>query len=81
MVDSSELYEFQLLATVLALATVATALPRPDKVEVVPILRDDRIMEDGHYSFDIETGDGIVRSEAGQPEGENGAVNQAGHFS
>ena len=48
--------------------------------EVIPILRDDRIHEDGRYSFDIETGDGIVRSEAGQPEGEAGTVVQAGQI-
>ena len=49
--------------------------------DVVPILRDDRVHEDGHYSFDIETGDGIVRSEAGQPQGEAGAVASAGQIS
>ena len=52
-----------------------------ESVEHVPILRDDRIHEDGHYSFDTETGDGIVRSEAGQPEGPEDSVVKAGSYS
>merc|ERR1712002_1228133 len=54
---------------------IVNALPRPDgddSEEVVPILRDDRTHEDGHYSFDTE---------AGQPEGDDGAVHQAGQYS
>ena len=54
---------------------------RDDSAEVVPILRDDRVHEDGHYSFDTETGDGIVRSEAGQPEGPEDSVVKAGSYS
>ncbi|XP_076035303.1 cuticle protein AM1239-like [Oratosquilla oratoria] len=40
-------------------------------VDVVPIIRDDRVHPDatGVYSFDVETGDGIVRSEQGGPGG------------
>ncbi|XP_076035345.1 cuticle protein AM/CP1114-like [Oratosquilla oratoria] len=40
-------------------------------VDVVPIVRDDRVHPDatGVYSFDVETGDGIVRSEQGGPGG------------
>ena len=72
---------FQIVATIFAVAAVASALPRPDEIEVVPILRDDRVNGEGSYSFDFETGDGILRSEAGQSEGETGAVNQAGQYS
>ena len=65
---------------ILCLSAVAIAAPTYEKEEVVPILRDDRVQEDSHYSFDIETGDGIVRSEAGQPVGEAGAVNKQGQI-
>lgn len=50
--------------------------------EVVPILRDDRLHEDdGSYSFDIETANGITASESGAPEGPEGAVVASGKFS
>lgn len=53
-----------------------------EKVEVVPILRDDRVMEDdGRYSLDVETGNGIVYSQSGSPEGPEGAVVKAGQYS
>ncbi|RXG60727.1 hypothetical protein Avbf_13038 [Armadillidium vulgare] len=40
----------------------------PENVEYVKILRDERQgPEDGSYSFDIETEDGIIRSETGTP--------------
>ena len=79
-------FQLQFVASCLALVAcqIVNALPRPDgddSAEFIPILRDDRTHEDGHYSFDIETGDGIVRSEAGQPEGDDGAVHQAGAYS
>ncbi|XP_076035301.1 cuticle protein AM/CP1114-like [Oratosquilla oratoria] len=40
-------------------------------VDVVPIIRDDRVHpnEHGAYSLNMETGDGIVRSEQGGPGG------------
>merc|ERR1711973_46833 len=47
---------------------VAAALPQSYSGErdVIPILRDDRHSDDsGAYSFDFETGNGIVRSESG----------------
>ena len=63
------------------LLAVAVARPSPDE-DVVKILRDDRVeFEDGAYSFDIETEDGITRSEAGQSQGETGSVNKAGDVS
>ncbi|XP_063587520.1 endocuticle structural glycoprotein ABD-4-like [Penaeus indicus] len=50
-------------------------------IEIVPILRDDRVHEEGRYSFDIETGNGIRASEAGAPDGPEGAVVAAGGYS
>ncbi|XP_047469530.1 cuticle protein AM1199-like [Penaeus chinensis] len=40
-------------------------------VQQIPIIRDERVhpAADGIYSFDVETGDGIVRSESGGPGG------------
>ncbi|XP_037780461.1 cuticle protein AMP1A-like [Penaeus monodon] len=49
--------------------------------EVVPILRDERVQEDdGRYSVDVETANGIVASESGSPEGPEGAVVKAGQY-
>ena len=62
-------------------APAAAASSRADSREFVPILRDDRVHEDGHYSFDTETGDGIARSEAGQPSGPEDSVVKAGSYS
>ncbi|XP_045593215.1 cuticle protein AMP1A-like [Procambarus clarkii] len=53
-----------------------------DSVEVVAILRDDRVQEDnGRYSVDVETGNGIVLSQSGSPDGPDGAVVTAGQYS
>ena len=71
----------QLFVALVLLVSAVAAIPRPDKLEPVPILRSDSVHEGGKYSFDFETGDGVVRSEAGQPEGEAGAVVQAGQYS
>ena len=59
---------------------MATARPQSfESEEVVPILRNERVeSENGAYSFDFETGDGIERSEAGQSKGDTGAINQNG---
>ncbi|XP_027239258.2 cuticle protein AM/CP1114 [Penaeus vannamei] len=75
-----------------ALTAVAAAVPQNgyslpdpalrDVVEVVPILRDNRVQEDdGRYNFDIETGDGITASESGSPDGPEGAVVVSGKYS
>ncbi|XP_027239225.2 endocuticle structural glycoprotein SgAbd-2-like [Penaeus vannamei] len=49
--------------------------------EAVPILKDERVNnEDGSYTVDVETGNGIVTSEAGSPNGE-GAVVKTGQYS
>ncbi|KAF2359285.1 Insect cuticle protein [Trinorchestia longiramus] len=77
---------------VIFLALAATAVARPDQDYSAPargsnerhiaILRDDRVQpQDGSYAFDIETEDGIVRSEAGQNQNEAGVVVQAGQMS
>ncbi|RXG74074.1 Cuticle protein AMP1A, partial [Armadillidium vulgare] len=61
---------------------LALAAARPDE-EIIEILRDDRVHpEDGKYSFDFETENGIVRSESGsrledvenEPVGQQGSV-------
>nr|XP_027230602.1 endocuticle structural glycoprotein SgAbd-2-like isoform X1 [Penaeus vannamei] len=40
-------------------------------LQQIPIIRDERVhpAADGTYSFDVETGDGIVRHESGGPGG------------
>merc|ERR1712055_625638 len=68
-------------------ALLAVAVARPESaygsrsVEVVEIIRDARVNPSaaGEYSFDVETGDGIVRSESGS--GPDGAVETQGSFS
>ncbi|XP_063857029.1 cuticle protein AMP1A-like [Scylla paramamosain] len=55
---------------------------RSEFVEVVPIVRDDRAhSEDGRYSMDVETANGIAMSESGSPSGPEGAVIKAGEYS
>merc|ERR1719452_394192 len=51
--------------------------------EQVAIIRDDRVNPSvaGEYSFDVETADGIVRSESGYGSGPNGAVESQGSVS
>ncbi|XP_042893829.1 endocuticle structural glycoprotein SgAbd-2-like [Penaeus japonicus] len=50
-------------------------------VEAVPILRDDRVSnDDGSYTVDFETGDGIVLSEAGTLNS-NGTAVKTGQYS
>ncbi|XP_063857225.1 cuticle protein CP14.6-like [Scylla paramamosain] len=68
-----------ILATALALAAAA---PTPDQDrEVVPIVKYDRIQEDdGRYSVDVETGNGIRWSQSGSPV-DNGAIATAGQYS
>lgn len=51
-------------------------------VEVVPILRDDRVHdEEGSYNYDVETANGIILSQSGSPSGPDGAVVKAGQYS
>merc|ERR1711970_601716 len=50
-------------------------LDSDESFEVIPILRDDRVQEeDGTYTVDIETGNGIVLSQAGDSSGEQQGV-------
>ena len=70
------------------MAVAAVAVPvyesvetQDDSIEHIPILRDDRVHEDGHYSTDVETANGIVASEAGQPAGSDEAVAASGYYS
>ncbi|XP_042857464.1 cuticle protein AMP1B-like [Penaeus japonicus] len=51
-----------------------------DSREHVPILKDERVIDnDGRYTFDVATGNGIVVSESGSP-GAVGSINSAGSF-
>ncbi|XP_064093906.1 cuticle protein AMP1A-like [Macrobrachium nipponense] len=72
------------LIVLACLATLAASAPQQygsSSDEVAPILRDERIQEDdGRYNFDVETGNGIVISQAGSPVSE-GAIASAGQFS
>ncbi|XP_071516400.1 cuticle protein AMP1A-like [Panulirus ornatus] len=71
---------FALIAV--ALAAPHYDAPDDDSSEEIPILRDDRVHEeDGRYSLDVETGNGIVLSQSGSPTGPDGAVVKAGEFS
>lgn len=72
------------------LATLAIAAPqrydspedRYGSREVVPILRDDREQDDdGRYTVDVETGNGINIAQSGSPQGPEGAVVKAGQYS
>ncbi|XP_047469460.1 cuticle protein AMP1A-like [Penaeus chinensis] len=70
-------------ACVAAAAPQGYEPPAPSRYdsEEVPILRDDRVIEnDGRYNFDVETGDGIVVSESGAPSADGG-INSAGSYS
>ncbi|XP_042218156.1 cuticle protein AMP1A-like isoform X2 [Homarus americanus] len=75
------------------LATVATAAPQyaapapaasryGDSSEEVPITRHDFILGDyGGYKLDVKTGNGIVVSQSGSPDGPEGAVVKTGEYS
>ena len=90
MINRIRNIQFQIIFA--CLLAVAAAAPdsgysapsvRLDSDEVVPILRDDRVAPSaaGEYSFDVETGDGIVRSESGYGSEDNGAVAKQGTIS
>ncbi|XP_037780487.1 cuticle protein AMP1A-like [Penaeus monodon] len=74
---------------IVCLATVAVAAPqynydgpRAASSEEVAILRDNRVHEDdGRYNYDVETANGIVLSQSGSPDGDEGAVVKAGEYS
>lgn len=59
-----------------------SASARAEFIEVVPILRDDRVHdEEGSYNYDVETANGIVLSQSGSPSGPDGAVVKSGQYS
>ncbi|XP_071516113.1 cuticle protein AMP1A-like [Panulirus ornatus] len=68
-----------------ALIAVAFAAPKPEydhDTHEVAIVRDDRVHEeDGTYSVDVESEDGISLSESGSPAGPEGSIVSAGEFS
>ncbi|XP_053639583.2 cuticle protein AMP1A-like [Cherax quadricarinatus] len=46
------------------------------------ILKDERVREDdGRYNVEVETGNGIILSQSGSPEGETKAISAAGQYS
>ncbi|XP_047469761.1 cuticle protein CP14.6-like [Penaeus chinensis] len=74
--------KFIILACVAAVAFAVPQYSSSEEVEFIPILKDDRVQEDdGTYSFDFETGNGISFSQAGSPDGEEDAVIKAGEYS
>ena len=71
-----------------ALAAVALAKPVYDDShslesrEHIPILKDERVHEDdGRFSMDMETGNGISYSKSGSPDGPEGSVVMSGVYS
>ncbi|XP_042218346.1 cuticle protein AMP1A-like [Homarus americanus] len=73
---------FVAIAAPLLTLSAPAALDSSEEVEVVPILRDDRVHEeDGRFNVEVETGNGIRLSQSGSPDGNNGAVIQAGRVS
>jgi len=77
------------MLSVIFVTLLAFVAARPDTLyenhsdEHIAIIRDDRINPSaaGEYSFDVETADGIVRSESGYGSGPNGAVESQGSVS
>ena len=67
---------------VLAIVQAKPVPDNDDSVEHIAIIRDDRIFhQDGHYSTDVQTGNGIYKSEAGTPAGSEEAIVASGHYS
>lgn len=62
---------------------MAAAAPQEYEArEVIPIVKDVRVQEDdGRYSVDVETGNGIFQSQSGSPSGDKGSVVKAGEYS
>ncbi|XP_037780486.1 cuticle protein AMP1A-like [Penaeus monodon] len=78
--------KFLIIACVAAVAVAAPQYnydgPRAASSEEVAILRDNRVHEDdGRYNYDVETANGIVLSQSGSPDGDEGAVVKAGEYS
>ena len=61
---------------------MAAAAPEDYAREVIPIVKDVRVHEDdGRYSVDFQTGNGIFQSQSGSPDGAEGSVIKAGEYS
>nr|XP_027223716.1 cuticle protein CP14.6-like [Penaeus vannamei] len=74
--------KFVILACFAAVAFAAPQYSSSEEAEFIPILKDDRVHEeDGTYSFDFETANGISFSQAGSPDGDEDAVIKAGEYS
>ncbi|XP_076035281.1 cuticle protein AM/CP1114-like [Oratosquilla oratoria] len=67
---------FQIIFACLVAVALADYGPPADSREFVPIIKDDRVHPDEHgvYSLDMETGDGIERTEQGGAGGSQGKV-------
>lgn len=64
-----------------AVAAVAAAAPEEYSKDIIPIVKDVRVQEDdGRYSLDVETGNGIFQSQSGSPDGVEGSVIKAGEY-
>ena len=60
----------------------APAEDSSEEIEVIPLLRDDRIHEDdGAYTLSVETGNGIALSQSGSPDGPEDSVVKSGSYS
>ncbi|XP_071516042.1 cuticle protein AMP1A-like [Panulirus ornatus] len=60
----------------------APAVDSSEEIEVVPILKDQRVHEeDGRFNVEVETGNGIIMSQSGSPDGASNAIIQAGQYS
>ncbi|XP_071516398.1 cuticle protein AM1159-like [Panulirus ornatus] len=73
-----------LVAVALAVPQLSYSAPTlaSSEEDVVPILKDERVHEqDGKFTVDVETGNGIRLSHAGSPNTDTGAVIQAGQYS
>ncbi|XP_069188745.1 cuticle protein AM1159-like [Procambarus clarkii] len=64
------------------LAASETSVPSDHNTTVVPILEDERTNDNnGTFTVNVKTGNGITMSRSGSPSGTNGSVVQTGEFS
>ncbi|CAL4250116.1 unnamed protein product, partial [Meganyctiphanes norvegica] len=59
-------------AVFVALLALATAAPRPDDLDIVQLLRNDRAQEGASYNTQVELDNGIIISEVGDDAGVQG---------
>ncbi|XP_066941710.1 cuticle protein AMP4-like [Macrobrachium rosenbergii] len=71
---------FSSLALGAILASLVSGAPQQNTPRPIAIIKDERFQpQDGSYSFDLETENGIIQSEAGSP-GSEGQTNVQGSF-